>query len=479
MYNPISFTMRQEHERPAAPLGFHFGALGILAPFALFLAGVAWLGFSGAPDERGFWPVLLAALLLTLLSSRDRARCSEEMIRGMSRPLVAIMILAWLLAGVLGQLLQATGFVSSLVWLASEAGLRGSGYVVASFAICCVVSTATGTSLGTLLVCGPLLYPAGGALGAEPAILMGAVLGGATFGDNVSPISDTTIASALTQGADIAGVVRSRLRYALAAAALAVSAYAALGGADSGTAAGALEIEATTRALVMLLVPIFVLTLLLRGRHLLEGLFFGIALAVALALVFGLLRPDELLSIDAESYRARGLLLEGLERGIGASIFTLLLMGLVGPLEASGLLDRMVDAASARTSSARGAEAWIVAATTGAVLLTTHSTVAILTVGDFARRAGERFGVSAYRRANLMDITVCGLPFILPYMIPTILAASTTSSGAGFGMPRLTPFSVGFSNFHSWALLAVVLVAVAAGFGRGSAGGKAPGRGDP
>jgi Na+/H+ antiporter NhaC len=100
------------------------------------------------------------------------------------------------------------------------------------------------------------------------------------------------------------------------------------------------------------------------------------------------------------------------------------------------------------------------------VLLTTHSTVALLTVGEFARRSGERFGVSAYRRANLMDITVCGLPFILPYMIPTILAASTTSSGEGFAMPRLTPFSVGAANFHSWALLAVLVLAIATGFGR-------------
>jgi len=448
----------------AEPLRFWGGDLGVFAPFAVFLAGVAWLGLSGAPDERGFWPVVLLALSVGLFLSRDRTRFADEVIQGMSRPLVAIMILAWLLAGVLGRLLQETGFVAALIQISREAGLRGSGYVAASFLICCVVSTATGTSLGTVLVCGPLLYPAGGALGAAPEILMGAILGGATFGDNVSPISDTTIASAFTQEADIAGVVRSRLGYALVAAALALGGFLAL-----GTAAGAAAVEPTVsgsyRGLVMLLVPVAVIALLLKGRSLLEGLLSGIVLSVALGLAFGLLRFSDLVHIDAASFSARGLLVEGMERGIGASIFTLLLMGLVGPLEASGVLDRMVEAASRWIDSPRGAEVGIVALTTAAVLVTTHSVVALLTVGSFARRAGERFGISRYRRANLMDITVCVFPFVLPYMIPTILAATTTASGDEFGMPRLGPFAVGISNFHSFGLLAVLLLAIATGWG--------------
>jgi Na+/H+ antiporter NhaC len=448
-----------------APLTFHGGVLGVLAPFAFFLAGVAWLGLSGAPDERGFWPVLVGALAVGLLLCRDRSRFADAAIQGMSRPLVAIMILAWLLAGILGRLMQESGLIEALMSLAGDAGVRGSGYVGVAFAVCCIVSTATGTSLGTLLVAGPLLYPAGRALGADPAVLMGAILGGATFGDNISPISDTTIASALTQAADIAGVVRSRLFYALPAAALALSAYVLLGtgsvpAGPAGAAAG------TAKGLVMLIVPAAVLALLLKGKTLLEGLLFGIVLAIAVGLGFGLLEPGKLLYIDAASYSARGLLLEGMERGIGASIFTVLLMGLVGPLEATGVLQRLVDFASSRIHSERGAELSMVAVTTAAVLVTTHSVVAILTVGSFTKEAGERFGVSRYRRANLLDVTVCVFPFILPYMIPTILAASITSSGEAFGMPRLTPFAVGAFNFHSFALLAMMIFAIATGFGR-------------
>ncbi len=448
----------------AEPLRFRGGDIGVFAPFAVFLAGVGWLGLSGAPDERGFWPVLLVSLSVGLFLSRDRSRFADEAISGMSRPLVAIMILAWLLSGVLGSLLQESGFVEAMIQISRDAGLRGRGYVAAAFLICCVVSTATGTSLGTVLVCGPLLYPAGGALGASPEVLIGAILGGATFGDNISPISDTTIASAFTQEADIAGVVRSRLPYALAAAALALTAYFALGAATGGAAAGP-TIEGSYRGLLMVLVPVLVLAILLKGRSLLEGLLAGIALSVVLSLGFGLLSFSDLIRIDAASFAARGLLVEGMERGIGASIFTLLLMGMVGPLEASGVLDRMVEATSRRIHSPRGAEVGIVAVTTAAVLVTTHSVVAILAVGSLARRAGERFGISRYRRANLMDITVCVFPFILPYMIPTILAATATASGEEFGMPRLGPFAVGISNFHSFGLLAVMLFAIASGWG--------------
>ena len=88
-------------------LSFRGGTAGALAPFALFLAGVGWLGIAGAPDERGFWPVLLAALVLGLLLAKDRTEWSEAVLRGMSQPVVALMIVAWLFAGCLGTLLSA------------------------------------------------------------------------------------------------------------------------------------------------------------------------------------------------------------------------------------------------------------------------------------------------------------------------------------------------------------------------------------
>ena len=100
-----------------------------------------------------------------------------------------------------------------------------------------------------------------------------------------------------------------------------------------------------------------------------------------------------------------------------------------------------------------------------AVLLTTHSVVAILTVGEFARQTGKSFGLSAYRRANLLDVTVCTYPFLLPYFIPTVLAAGTTAD-AGV-MPRLSPAVAGLYNAYSWALVGMLGIAIGLGYGRG------------
>lgn len=450
---------------PSTRLSFHGGAPGAVFPALVFLAGVTALALLGAPDERGFWPVVLGALCVSLVLARDRTRWSETVIRSMSQEIVALMILAWLLSGVLSELLRASGLIQALVAAGSSLGLAGGGFAALSFLICALVSTATGTSFGTILVCGPLLYPAGGSLAADPRWLAGAILAGSTFGDSISPISDTTIASAGTQGADIGGVVRSRFGYVFPPALLALIASFLFGrGAATGATA---EVPGSLRALPMLIAPIVVLGLLLRRKHLLEGLLAGIMLAVILGLGLGLLSPRDLLYLDRENFVARGLILKGLERGVGVSIFTLLLMGLVGTLIATGLQESLVDLARRKAQTTRAAEVWIVVAVSLAVLLTTHSVVAMLAVGAFAKETGKRFGLSAYRRANLLDVTVCTYPFLFPYFLPTILMSSATASGGAFGMPRLSPLDVGLFNVYSWGLLAMIAVAVASGYLRG------------
>ncbi len=453
---------------PEAPLRYWGGAVGASLPFGLFLLGVMALGLSGAPVETGFWPVLLAALTLGLLLARDRKAYSEAILAGMSRPLVMVMVMAWLLAGVLGTLLAESGLVESLVWLGEATGVSGGGYVVSAFLISCLVSTATGTSLGTILVCAPMLYPGGSGMEADPAMLMGAIIGGATFGDNVSPVSDTTIASAATQGADMGGVVRSRMRYALPAAAVALLVFGIWGGGGAGSRGPVGGVETGPHGLVMLAVPALVIFLLVRRRHLVEGLMVGILAGVVLGLVTGQFRWSELFFLDQAAYSASGLILTGMQRGVGVSIFTILLMGLVAGLEGAGLVERMVRAATRGATSPARAEWRIFATVSAAVILTTHAAVAILSVGELTREVGEEFGLSAYRRANLLDVTVCTYPFLLPFFIPTILAASTTAGLDAFGVPRLSALTIGLHNVHSWALLLVILLAMATGWGRSS-----------
>ena len=453
-------------------LTFRGGMAGAFAPFAFFLAGVVWLALSGAPDERGFWPVLLAALGLGLLLARDRSRYSDAVLESMSDPIVALMIMAWMLAGVLGVILNASGMVQSLVWLAQSANLSGGLYIGAAYLVCAIVSTATGTSFGTILLAGPLLYPAGGPLGTHPVVLMGAILAGATWGDSISPVSDTTIASAGSQNTDIGGTVRSRLKYVIPAGMAALLASVALGTTFQQAPTGNPSlIEGSAQALPMLVVPVLVIALLIGKRHLLEGLFAGIALACVLGMTLGLVGPDRLFYIDRAAFGARGLIIDGMGRAVGVSIFTLLLMGLVGTLRASGILESITSRLQDKARSVRATEGWIVATVSVAVLLTTHSVVAMLAVGPLVMQLGERAGIHAYRRANLLDMTVCTYPFLLPYFLPTILASSASASAVEFGMRRVSPFEVGMANTYSWALVVAVVLAVTTGFGRGD--GKA------
>lgn len=450
---------------PGAVLVMRGGAAGALAPFVVFLAGVGWLAWMGAPDERGFWPILLAALATGLALARDRDRYCEAMLAGMARPIVMLMIMAWLLAGVLSTLLGASGFVEALIWMAHQGGVRGGAYVAAAFVVCCLVATSTGTSFGTIVIGGPLLYPAGAATGADPAMLIGAILGGATFGDSISPISDTTIASAGTQNTDIAGTVRARLKYVVPAALVALVLYAVAGGTDAPAAGSLATAIGRPDGLPMILVPLMVIGMLLAKRHLVESLIAGSVAAIALGLGLRLLQPDQLLRFEPGSFTARSVIVDGLERGVGVSIFTLLLVALVAAFEATDLLARLTST-SVRITSAVRAESWIVATVSAAVLLTTHSVVAVLAVGPFAAATGARAGIGPYRRANLLDLSVCTWPFLLPYFLPTILSSNATQSGIALGMPRISAFEAGIHNFYSWTLVLILILAVSTGFGR-------------
>lgn len=468
--------------RPDAPLRFRGGLAGALLPIAVFVAGAAWLGFSGAPDERGLWPVLLAAIGVGLLLARRASDYSAAVIRGMSRPIVMLMVAAWLLAGVFSVLLRESGLVHALVWAGGEMGVRGGGFVLLAFLVAVLFSTATGTSLGTILICAPLLYPAAGVLEAHPTLLIGAILAGATFGDNVSPVSDTTIASASSQRAPMGGVVRSRLRYAVPAAAIAAIVLVVFGGADAPAGTAVADptqpgtLAGSPAAFPMLLAPLATFLMLWRGRGLVESLFAGVATAAGVALLFDLIEPADLIHIDTEAFRAQGLILDGMEGAVGIVVFTILLMGIVGAAREAGVLDRLVREPGATTAEApRRAEFRIFGVTSAAVIVTTHSVMAILAVGDLVRKAGRRAGIGRFRRANLLDMTVCTYPFLFPFFIPTILASSATGSGAALGVPRVTALGAGLANPYSWALLAVIITAIVTGWGRSEQPARNPG----
>lgn len=253
--------MTQTTAKNIEKLSFYGGTTGAILPFGFFAIGVIILALSGAPDERGFWPVLIGAITLGLLLAKDRKLYSETIINGMAQPIVMIMLTAWMLASTIGVLMSETGFVNALLWMANQLHFSAAGFTALTFIICCIISLSTGSSFATILIGGPLLYPAGGLLGADLPILAGAILAGATFGDFFAPISDTTIASALSQEATIGPTVKSRLKYILPLAIIVLPIYYFLSKANPGEVKGGENLTGDPSGLPMLVIPVFVIFL--------------------------------------------------------------------------------------------------------------------------------------------------------------------------------------------------------------------------
>jgi Na+/H+ antiporter NhaC len=311
------------------------------------------------------------------------------------------------------------------------------------------------------------LYPSGGIIGAHLPSLAGAIIAGATFGDFIAPISDTTIASALSQKAKIGPTVRSRVKYIVPAFVVALIGFVVTAGSGSSQPlSSAITVAGSPQGLVMILVPVLIIYLFLKGKHLLYGLMMGLIAGIAIGLIFGLLTPGDLLSLDVENMTARSFIIDGINKAVGISFFTILLMGLVATLKASGLIDHLIAYASSKIKTPLNGEAWISGITGAAVLLITHSVVAVLMVAEFTNETGERVNIQPQRRANIMSMVVCVFPFLLPYFIPVILMSSMTNSGQEYGVEMVSPLACGLHNFVAWGLFLVVIISVLFGYGR-------------
>lgn len=193
------------------PLCFRGGTLGALAPLILLVVGLVYLSVFERAGTKPFWACAWVAMGVGLFLCRQRTAYCDSLLKGMGNSTATAIIALWLLAGVFGKLMAAGGLIDGLMWLGASIGAEGATFTLIAFAMAMVFALGTGTSTGTVIGLSPVLYPAGVMLGADPSMLAVAILSGAAFGDNLSPVSDTTIVSSYTQGAEIADVIRTRL----------------------------------------------------------------------------------------------------------------------------------------------------------------------------------------------------------------------------------------------------------------------------
>lgn len=204
--------------RKVQRIEFRFGKVGNLAPLMAAAAMILWAALSQS-NVNGYVLAFFAALVTGVIFAKDEKAYGEALVHGLSKPMFAVIVLAVILAAVSGKLISASGAVQTIAAYVVAAGFTGKLFVAASFLITCLLAFATGTSVGTYFVVIPILFPVGVMAGAAPDFMIGAIVSGAAFGDNLGPISDTTIASSATQHADLGTVVKTRTRYSLPAAA--------------------------------------------------------------------------------------------------------------------------------------------------------------------------------------------------------------------------------------------------------------------
>ncbi len=452
-------------DQKAKRIEFRFGKVGKLAPVIVTALMIGWAAFSQS-NVNGYVLAFFAALVTGVIFAKDEKAYGEALVYGLSKPMFAVIVLAVVLAAVSGKLISASGAVQTIAGYVVAAGFTGKLFVAATFLITCLLAFATGTSVGTYFVVIPILFPVGVMAGAAPEFMIGAIVSGAAFGDNLGPISDTTIASSATQHADLGTVVKTRMRYSLPAAAGALILFLLCSKTTDGSEAiEAVGGQADPVSLVMLVVPVVIIVLCMRRKHLITALSFGILAGIAVGMLFGVYRVEDLIAFPG-GFAVSGAVIDAITGTSGTIAMLIGVFSLLGVLECGGLFEDVRGLLERFAKKERSTEATIVLSVGILSMITGVISVAIVALGDLVNEIGEKTGVNRYRRANLLDCTGCVFCFLAPWTVHCVIPAQQ-SAQFGEGV-AVAPASVPIVNYYSLCMLVILLVAVITGYGRKS-----------
>lgn len=449
-------------------LTFHGGMFVSLVPVAIFFAFcvILFIVFKAFNMEAlaagGFIALLLGGILC-----KDYAKFWDSAIRGISSETSVSIIVIFFVIGMFSGLMKQSGLSGGFVWVANMIGLQGGIFVAFVFVAACVVSTATGSSIGTMFAAFPIFYPAGLLLGCSPMFLAGAIVSGAIFGDNLAPISDTTIASASTQQfrdghvADIGGVVSSRLKYSAVAGIISLVVFAVFGGMGGTFQGGAIEAASNPKSLFMLIPVVIMLTVATKTRNIFKGILVGLVLGTITGLALGLFTPADVFANDPANSAATGFLVTGVQSMLGTVGLVIAVFGIMGVLNDAGMLEWLVQKIlnSKMAQTPRGAElACLLGISATTVIFGGVTSASILTFGPVLNKIGAAKGIHPYRRANLLDGIANSLPAIIPFMSVFVFI--------GVACTGLSPVAVAGGTIYGYALFGTFLVSVLTGWGR-------------
>ena len=458
-------------------LEFYGGEWVSFLPFVVFLVMIILTTFYfGSISDGALWVPAYTALIVAFFFAKDKKLYADTIINGMASRDAIVPIVCWIFAGVFSRILRTSGLANGIAGLAASIGIEGTSFIIVSFIASAIFATASGTGFGTIAAGMGVLYPAGIALGAHPALLAGAIVSGGAFGDNLAPISDTTICSATSLGVDVPGVVKSRLKYALAAGLITIIGIIIIGSGYKGTVSAANVVQYDPKTLLMLIPVALTIWIAIKTGDIIIATTIGTVLGSGTAILAGLM---DFIQVDPSPDVVKEALIRisgtGLDRTVDGVIYTginsmmqvvvlaLLLFGSIEIMRAGHGDVKLLNALGNVAKSPRGAEFVISAMVILLSSLMGLNAPAILAVGpSFAKPLSERYGISPYRAANLLDAQSNTLVYSLPWT-PAIIYTIGFAKDSAYPLTaiEITPYVL-----YSYAMLAVMFVTIIFGIGR-------------
>lgn len=418
------------------PISTRQGLIGI-SPVVLFL--FLYVAVSLATGDFYSMPFSVALLVASVWAvacyKEPVGKSIEVYSKSAGHANILYMIWIFVLAGAFAALARECGAVDATVamvlWL-----MPASLIVPGIFIAACFISLAVGTSVGTVVALAPLAASMAASTAVPVAFMVAVVIGGAFFGDNLSFISDTTIAATRSQGCDMADKFKTNVRIAVPAALVTLAIY--FFQSPDTAAVPAPEIAPSDMWLV---VPYLIVIVTAIAR---VNVTVVLLTGILAALVVGACRGFSILALC-------GFMGGGIDGMGGLIVITLMSAGMLGLVKALGGITWLLQIITARIHGRRMAQLCMALLVGLVNLCTANNTVAIITVGSLSRDIAERFGVSRQRAASILDTSSCIVQCIIPYGAQTLLACSLT------GLSPAEPFVY---LYYPWALAVMVLVSI-------------------
>ncbi len=410
-----------------------------LIPFIVFV--LFYFGFSVVTRDFSKVPMTVAFIISSaaaiILNHKEKLNKKIELFAlGMGKKDIMIMCLIFVMAGAFTATAQAVGGVESAVAVARH--FIPSEFMISGlFVISALISLSVGTSCGTIAAVVPIAVALSNSLGFNPAVLLGATVGGAMFGDNLSIISDTTIAATRTQNVEMRDKMICNLKIVIAPALLCVLIYMlpvfTQINTDSIT-----PVIVNIDAYIKIMPYILLLILGIAGINVMFLLLIGIIMNTIIGICYG--------SFDI--FGAFAQIGDGTVSMSNTIIVALLAGGMLQLVRWNGGITYIINKTEKFITSKRLCEFGICFLVGIINLFTANNTVAIITAGPIARELTEKYGVDPKRTASLLDTTSCCVQGMLPYgaqiLVATGLAASISISSFSIIKCLYYPVLMGF-----------------------------------